>query len=78
MGTRKKTSTVRLDSAGRCRLNFSTAVFAQTIPSGAAIDSEVSKIMARTHANGIAVAVIDHGRVGYVHASGFATPREIR
>ncbi len=49
---------------------FSTAVFAQTIPSGAAIDSEVSKIMARTHANGIAVAVIDHGRVGYVHTYG--------
>jgi CubicO group peptidase (beta-lactamase class C family) len=46
------------------------AAFAQTIPSGPAIDSEVSKIMARTHANGMAVAVVDHGKVGYVHAYG--------
>ena len=43
---------------------------AQTIPSGAAIDAEVSKIMSRTHASGMAVAVIDHGKVGYVHAYG--------
>ena len=43
---------------------------AQTIPSGAAIDAEVSKIMSRTHANGMAVAVIDQGKVGYVHAYG--------
>jgi CubicO group peptidase (beta-lactamase class C family) len=46
------------------------AVAAQTIPTGAAIDAEVSKIMASTHANGMAVAVIDHGKVGYVHAYG--------
>ena len=46
------------------------AVVAQTIPSGAAIDTEVGKIMTHTHANGIAVAVIDHGKVGYVHAYG--------
>jgi CubicO group peptidase (beta-lactamase class C family) len=46
------------------------AAAAQTIPTGAAIDAEVSKIMARTHANGMAVAVIDHGKVGYVHAYG--------
>src|ERR1700744_5803126 len=43
---------------------------AQTIPTGAAIDAEVNKIMANTHANGMAVAVIDHGKVGYVHAYG--------
>ena len=47
-----------------------TAAVAQALPSGAAIDAEVSKIMARTHANGMAVAVIDHGKVGYVHAYG--------
>jgi CubicO group peptidase (beta-lactamase class C family) len=43
---------------------------AQAIPSGAAIDAEVGKIMTRTHAKGMAVAVIDDGRVGYVHAYG--------
>src|SRR5580658_8066829 len=43
---------------------------AQTIPNGAAIDAEVSKIMSRTHANGMAVAVIDHGKAGYAHAYG--------
>jgi CubicO group peptidase (beta-lactamase class C family) len=42
----------------------------QTIPSAASIDAEVSKIMSRTHANGMAVAVIDHGKVGYVHTYG--------
>jgi CubicO group peptidase (beta-lactamase class C family) len=46
------------------------AVFAQTIPSGAAIDGEVNKIMAHTRAKGMAVAVIDHGKVGYVQAYG--------
>ena len=43
---------------------------AQTIPNGAAIDAEVSKIMTQTRAKGMAVAVIDHGKVGYVHAYG--------
>ena len=46
------------------------AASSQTIPNGAAIDAEVSKILARTHANGMAVAVIDHGKVGYVDAYG--------
>src|SRR5580698_10041432 len=46
------------------------AAAAQTIPNGAAIDAEVSKIMSRTNAKGIAVAVVDRGRVGYVHAYG--------
>jgi CubicO group peptidase (beta-lactamase class C family) len=46
------------------------AAFAQTIPSSPAIDAEVNKIMTETHANGMAVAVIDHGKVGYVHAYG--------
>jgi len=46
------------------------AVVAQTIPSTAAIDAEVGKIMTRTHAKGMAVAVIDHGKVDYVQAYG--------
>src|SRR5277367_644096 len=43
---------------------------AQTIPGGAAIDAQVKKIMSKTHASGMAVAVIDHGKVGYVQAYG--------
>lgn len=43
---------------------------AQTIPSGAAIDAEVGKVMAKTRGKGLAIAVIDHGKVGYVHAYG--------
>lgn len=49
---------------------FSVASAAQTIPDGTAIDGEVKKIMSSTHANGLAVAVVDHGKVGYVHAYG--------
>ena len=47
-----------------------TVVAAQTIPSDKAIDAEVGKILTQTHANGIAVAVVDHGKVGYVQAYG--------
>jgi CubicO group peptidase (beta-lactamase class C family) len=47
-----------------------TEARAQTIPNGAAIDAEVNKLMTRTSAKGMAVAVIDHGKVGYVHAYG--------
>ncbi len=43
---------------------------AQTIPSGVAIDAEVGKIMTQTHAKGMAVAIVDHGKAGYVHAYG--------
>jgi CubicO group peptidase (beta-lactamase class C family) len=46
------------------------AAMAQTIPSGAAIDAEVGKIMTRTGAKGMAVAVIDRGKVGYVQSYG--------
>ncbi len=46
------------------------AAFAQTIPNGAAIDGEVGKIMQQTNAKGMAVAVIDHGKVAYVNAYG--------
>jgi CubicO group peptidase (beta-lactamase class C family) len=49
---------------------LAVAAVAQRIPSSAAIDAEVSKIMTQTNAKGMAVAVIDHGKVGYVHAYG--------
>jgi CubicO group peptidase (beta-lactamase class C family) len=42
----------------------------QTIPGPAAIDAHVKKIMSDTHANGMAVAVVDKGKVGYVQAYG--------
>jgi CubicO group peptidase (beta-lactamase class C family) len=51
-------------------LHLPFAALAQTIPSGPAVDAEVKKIMTETHANGMAIAVIDHGKVGYVHAYG--------
>jgi CubicO group peptidase (beta-lactamase class C family) len=46
------------------------AAFAQTIPNGTAIDGEVGKIMQQTKANGMAIAVIDHGKVIFVNAYG--------
>jgi CubicO group peptidase (beta-lactamase class C family) len=46
------------------------AVAAHLIPDGIAIDAKVTRIIANTHANGMAVAVIDHGKVAYVHAFG--------
>jgi CubicO group peptidase (beta-lactamase class C family) len=49
---------------------LSLAALAQAIPSDAAIDAKVAKIMTQTHANGMAVAVIDHGKVSSVHAYG--------
>jgi CubicO group peptidase (beta-lactamase class C family) len=46
------------------------ASIGQTIPSGASIDAQVKKVMSSTHANGMAVAVVDKGKVGYVQAYG--------
>jgi CubicO group peptidase (beta-lactamase class C family) len=46
------------------------ASIGQTIPSGAAIDAQVKKVMSNTHANGMAVAVVDKGKVAYVQAYG--------
>lgn len=51
-------------------LALSIPLAAQRIPSGAAIDVKVESIMTQTGAKGMAVAVIDHGRVRYVHAYG--------
>src|ERR1700728_854848 len=49
---------------------LAVAAVSQTMPSGAAIDGEVSKIMTQTDAKGISVAFIDHGKVRYVDAFG--------
>jgi CubicO group peptidase (beta-lactamase class C family) len=40
------------------------------LPADSAIDAEAKRTMARTHANGLAIAVIDRGKVGYVQAYG--------
>lgn len=48
---------------------------AAEIPSGPAIDGEARSILAKTHANGLALAVIDHGAVEYVHAYGLRNAR---
>ena len=61
---------MRLLSLGILTFCLPAVVLAGTIPRDQAIDAEVQKIMTRTHANGMAVAVIDHGKVGYVHAYG--------
>ncbi|QOY92029.1 beta-lactamase family protein [Paludibaculum fermentans] len=46
------------------------AAFAQTLPAPASIDSEVRKLMEKTHARGLALSVIDHGKVTYTQAYG--------
>ena len=40
------------------------------LPAPAAIDAEARAVLAKTHANGLAIALIDDGRVGYVQAYG--------
>lgn len=49
---------------------FVIPLTAQTIPAGTAIDAEAHNVMAKTGARGMAIAVIDHGKVAYVHAYG--------
>ncbi len=51
-----------------CSISLASA--AQAIPDGASIDVQVKKIMDSTHAHGMAVAVVDHGMVGYIQAYG--------
>lgn len=54
---------------------LAVATVAQTIPSGEDIYAEVSKIMTQTDAKGMAVAVIDPGKVGYVGTHGIRNAR---
>ena len=51
-------------------LSLSIPLVAQTIPSASAIDAKVDGIMTETGSKGMAVAVVDHGKVDYVHAYG--------
>lgn len=49
---------------------------AQNLPVAAAIDAEVAKVMRRTHANGMAVAVVDRGEVRYARAYGIRNAKQ--
>lgn len=51
-------------------LCFACATTARDLPDAAAIAAEAGKLMARTHVQGLAVAVIDHGQVSSVGAWG--------
>jgi CubicO group peptidase (beta-lactamase class C family) len=51
-------------------LGLSVAMASPDLPSGAAIDPEIGKLMQRTHAQGLAIAVIDRGQFGFVDAYG--------
>ena len=46
------------------------AAAAHELPDAAAIDAEAGRLMARTHAQGLAVAVVDRGQVRFVDAYG--------
>ena len=46
------------------------AAASPALPTDAAIAAEAGRIMASTHAKGLALAVIDHGQVGFVDAWG--------
>src|ERR1700760_3262330 len=59
-----------------CALALALPLGAQTIPTGVAIDAKVGRIMVQTGAKGMAVAVIDHGKVVYVHAYGIRNANE--
>jgi CubicO group peptidase (beta-lactamase class C family) len=50
--------------------NLAASPAAVVLPIPGAIDAHVKELMARTHANGLAIAVIDHGAVTYVQAYG--------
>ncbi len=51
-------------------LSLLFAGFAHALPAPKAVDAEARKVMAATHANGLAIAIIDHGKVKYVQAYG--------
>ncbi len=62
-------------AAGLAGCGVCLAASAHDIPDAAAITAEVGKVMARTHAQGLAIAVVDGGRVGFVNAFGVRDAR---
>jgi CubicO group peptidase (beta-lactamase class C family) len=61
---------VALSASIPLTLRAQTTPAGTVIPAGPAIDAKVAGIMTQTHANGMAVAVIDHGKVVYKNAYG--------
>ncbi len=61
---------VRLAAKAAVMMLAPMMIQAQAVPSGKAIDARVQKLMTETGAKGVAVAVIDHGKVKYVQAYG--------
>jgi CubicO group peptidase (beta-lactamase class C family) len=57
-------------------LCLSIPLAAETMPSGTAIDAKAGGIMAQTGAKGMAVAVVDHGKVAYLRAYGIRNAKE--
>ena len=51
-------------------LGLASSAAAADLPGSAAISAQVGRVMARTHAQGLAIAVVDHGRVASVNAYG--------
>ncbi|MEO5688178.1 MAG: serine hydrolase domain-containing protein [Burkholderiaceae bacterium] len=68
MGSQKLAFQAVLMFAGIAGL--ATAAAARDLPNDAAISAEVVKVMARTHGQGLAIAVVDHGHVASVNAYG--------
>jgi CubicO group peptidase (beta-lactamase class C family) len=60
----------RIAGALAAALALAGPAVARDLPDGAAIAAEVGKAMARTHAQGLALAVVDHGQVGFTGAWG--------
>ena len=65
-----RTPSLSFLAALACSLCVGCANPPRTLPDGTAIAAEAGKLMARTHAQGLAVAVVDHGRVESVGAWG--------
>ena len=65
-----RTTSLSILAALASGLCLAAATPAHELPDGAAIAAEAGRLMARTHAQGLAVAVIDHGQVGSVGAWG--------
>ena len=53
-----------------CLVLLASSASLAYLPGAAAIDARVRAVMAETHANGMAIAVIEDGRVVYVQAYG--------
>lgn len=63
-------TTLRSTTLALAALLMTGAAARAEVPDGPAIDAAVGRLMQQTHARGLAVAVVDDGRVAYVQAYG--------